>query len=139
MYKRTYTKEQLVPELKATIEILDETKVQCREMLQLLDNLNAHMNTAESKVMHGRQQDYWTSNLFHVAEHLAVMSESVWQLESDKLNPNKKNIGKDIVTIIAQGKEFSLHLGDIYQQIIVSIAPIEAEIQREIEVEDLQC
>lgn len=73
------------------------------------------------------------------------MNLSDWNMTYQNLNTlvylfkdNEPNI-PDIVTIIAQGKEFSLHLGDIYQQIIVSIAPIEAEIQREIEVEDLQC
>lgn len=73
------------------------------------------------------------------------MNLSDWNMTYQNLNTlvylfkdNEPNI-PDIVTIIAQGKEFSLHLGDIYQKIIVSIAPIEAEIQREIEVEDLQC
>lgn len=134
MTNNVYTKNQLIPELKVAIQALFKTKTQCREMLQLVDNLNSSINTTEEKTEHARQQDYWASNLVYVSEHLSAMEESLRQIESGKIKPSK-SIKNTVDTVVSQAKEFAEHISGIYQKIIYSIAPIDEEVRNEIALE----
>ncbi|MBE0507443.1 MAG: hypothetical protein IBX50_12125 [Marinospirillum sp.] len=121
----------LLPELKDAIKLLFNTKSQCREMLQLVDNLNSHMDTPQHKARHAQQQDFWASNLVHVSEHLAAMEESVRQIESGRIDPDD-TMRQSVLTVVDQAQEFAEHIAKIYNQVMISIAPIEAELEREI-------
>lgn len=131
---KAYASNQLIAQLMEAIQALTETRVQCREMLQLVDNLSGQVHTGKQKAQHQRQKEYWASNLDHVAKNLTVMEMSVMQIALGNLNLNKPT-KTSLLTIIEQSKAFAEHLGKVYQQIILSIAPIEAEIRREIALE----
>lgn len=131
---KTNSNQELVPRLKSAIKTLAYTKTQCREMLQLVDNLSAHITTDKRKKEHARQQDYWASNLVHVSEHLAAMQESVDQIEEGKLS-NKKHVTQSVIAVIEQAGELANYIERVYRKIVISIAPIEQEIQNEIERE----
>ena len=126
---KTYANNQLIPQLMEAIRALTETGVQCREMLQLVDNLSGQVHTDKQKAQHQRQQEYWVSNLDHVAKNLTVMEVSVMQIALGKLNLNKPT-KTSLLEVIEQGKAFAEHINKVYEEIILSIAPIEAEIQR---------
>lgn len=131
MSKPVPAPQLLLPALNGAIKLLFVTKSQCREMLQLVNNLNAHMDTPQRKARHACQQDYWASNLVHVSEHLAAMEESVRQIESGRIDPNK-TMRQSILTVVEQAQEFAEHIAKIYDQVMISIAPIEAEVEQEI-------
>src|SRR5690554_3581276 len=125
---------QLIAQLMEAIQALTETRVQCREMLQLLDKLSGKIHTSKQKAQHQRQQEYWASKLDSAAKNLNVMEMSLIHLALGEFNLNKPT-KKNLLTIIKQGKAFAEQTNKVYEQILVSIAPIEAEIQRKIALE----
>ena len=131
MNKPAPIRQMLLPALNGAIKQLFITKSQCREMLQLVVNLNAHMDKPQRKARHACQQDYWASNLVHVSEHLAAMEESVRQVESGRIAPDE-SMKQSVLTVVDQAQEFAAHIAQIYDQVMSSIAPIEAEVQQEI-------
>lgn len=137
MTQQNELKDQLVKALKATVQKLHNTKTQCSEMLQLLDNISINIKTDKHKSEHARQQDYWASNLVIASQHLLTLNESINQLNSGQLNVSK-SIKETTFTIIDQAEELATRIDGIYEQIISSVAPIEEEVKREIALEHKQ-
>lgn len=131
MTQQNELKDRLINALKTTVQKLLNTKTQCSEMLQLVDNISINITKDKHKSEHMRQQDYWASNLVIASQHLLTLNESIDQLNSGKLKLSK-NIKETIFTIIEQAEELATRIGRIYEQIISSIAPIEDEVKREI-------